>query len=147
MAEYIIDTPVYVYKITCLVNGKAYVGVTGRTVEQRWVEHTYDSARAKAPTHISKAIKKYGKKNFSIECLYEAVSYTEAHKVERACISAHNTFVPSGYNLTTGGEKLAGVKVSDAIRQKISDYNKSLWSDPEYKAVRVAAMYGRKVSE
>jgi group I intron endonuclease len=122
MADDIIETPVFVYKITCTVNGKAYIGITKGSVDKRWKSHVNASKRknTKNKKLFQHAIAKHGADKFKIEVIYEAVNNEEAAVVERAVIAAHNTFVPLGYNLSTGGEFRKFVKRSKISRQKLS---------------------------
>ena len=53
----------YVYIHTCKVNGKKYVGVTGRNPESRWKE----GRGYKTNKHFYSAILKYGWTNFEHE--------------------------------------------------------------------------------
>ena len=46
---------VTVYKITCLVNGKEYVGITARTAAERWKEAIDEASRPKSKRAIIKA--------------------------------------------------------------------------------------------
>ena len=59
----------YIYKITCLVNQKVYVGQTIKNIEVRFKEHLKDSERFDYPLY--RAIKKYGKENFIVELIEE----------------------------------------------------------------------------
>ncbi len=55
-----------IYLITCLVNGKKYVGQTTKTVEKRFKEHV-----RRKKSLISKAIHEFGVENFTVEVLEE----------------------------------------------------------------------------
>ena len=37
-----------VYKITNVLNGKIYIGITTRTLEERWQQHCYDALKKQA---------------------------------------------------------------------------------------------------
>lgn len=89
-----------VYKITNLVNGKAYVGQTVRSIERRFKEHCEHSNKNRL---LSNAIRKYDKKNFKIEVLSVANSRNELDAKEHEYIIKFNTLSPNGYNLKDGG--------------------------------------------
>lgn len=86
-----------VYCITNNTNNKQYVGVTTRSIEQRFKEH------CKTDSGIGKAIKKYGKNNFDIELIDYADDKEELYESEIYWINKLNTF-KNGYNQTLGGE-------------------------------------------
>ena len=93
----------YIYVITNNVNGKQYVGKTNKPIEKRFKEHLSDSGRSiceKRPLYC--AIKKYGKKNFSIDLLETCLS-EEAAIREQYWIDKINTY-HDGYNATYGGD-------------------------------------------
>lgn len=92
-----------VYKITNAVNGKIYVGLTTKSIEARFRSHIHDSIYNKKPTAILRAIRKYGKENFSIEELQKYTSLEELGKGEYWWIRNLKTLSPSGYNLKDGG--------------------------------------------
>lgn len=112
-----------VYKITNTVNGKAYIGVTVSKVNLRWNQHVHAAKKSDYP--LQRAILKYGRDAFAVEVLYEASSLEEMMRCERALIATHGTMLPSGYNLTTGGEGFAG-KRSPETRRKMSDARRRL---------------------
>jgi len=84
----------YVYLITNLINGKQYVGQTVETIEIRFGNH----CSSKNPV-ISRAIRKYGKKNFKVEEIDVAYNQEELNLIEGVYISWFNTLVPNGYNV------------------------------------------------
>jgi hypothetical protein len=88
-----------IYLITNLINGKKYVGQTIRPLSVRWYFHVHQTnCRV-----MARAIKKYGKENFTIEELFKAQSQEELDRKEIEFILALNTLAPGGYNLTEGG--------------------------------------------
>ena len=89
-----------VYLITNKVNGHQYIGQTIRTLKERWSEHCKYTNECSA---LARAIRKYGKENFTIEVVYIAFSIEELNKKEQEFIKQYDTFKPNGYNLTTGG--------------------------------------------
>jgi group I intron endonuclease len=61
-----------IYVITNLLNNKKYVGLTTKSLEERFLAHQERATKEKSV--IQKAIKKYGKDNFTIERLDQASS-------------------------------------------------------------------------
>jgi group I intron endonuclease len=109
-----------VYLITNNVNGKQYVGQTTKTLNHRWAEHVgYSNNPNKRLTVLHKSIFKYGKDAFSIEILHECISKFEMDFVETFYIYFLDTKLPSGYNMTSGGDGLFGYKATEETRKKI----------------------------
>ena len=93
----------YIYKITNLINGKIYIGLTTLTVEQRWKIHVRDSKTN--DKHLYKSIRKYGIDNFRVEKIDETNSFKILGELERKYIKEYQSTNPDkGYNLTAGGE-------------------------------------------
>lgn len=84
----------YVYLITNKINGKQYVGQTTTTIKERFGWH----CSSKNPV-ISKAINKYGKKNFIIQELAVAYDQEKLTFLEGMYMSWFNTLAPNGYNI------------------------------------------------
>jgi group I intron endonuclease len=105
-----------IYKITNLKNGKSYIGLTTKTLSERFEAHCNRSVRERSA--IQKAIHKYGKENFTIEKLELGYTEQELFKKERYWISFYNTFNGVGYNLTEGGGGIPNM--TQEIRDKIS---------------------------
>lgn len=84
----------YVYLITNLINGKQYVGQTVETIEIRFGNH----CSSKNPV-ISRAIRKYGKKNFKVEEIDVAYNQEELNLIEGVYMAWFNTLTPNGYNI------------------------------------------------
>lgn len=92
-----------IYVITNTINNKQYVGKTNFNVEKRFKEHLQDSFKNCSENRpLYKAIRKYGKENFSVEVLEEC-SIEESYEREIFWIKEKNTYL-NGYNATIGGD-------------------------------------------
>lgn len=95
-----------IYKITNLINGKSYIGLSTH-IEDRWQYHKtpYNWEREKDKL-LYKAIIKYGIKNFIFEVLEECLP-EELSEKEKYYIEKYDTY-KNGYNMTAGGEDHRG---------------------------------------
>jgi len=125
-------TKFYCYKITCLVNAKAYVGICSTSIIKRWTQHKHDAKNgAKTPLHS--AIRKYGDKTFSIELLALVNNWEDVCRLECEYIVKYNTLAKNknGYNVSIGGEGPFGVERSIETKKKLSEITKKwLKNDP-----------------
>jgi group I intron endonuclease len=58
----------YVYKITNIINQKVYIGITSRTIEERFKEHK-NRINERIHLHLYSSMKKHGVENFKVELL------------------------------------------------------------------------------
>lgn len=101
------------YSISCLVNGKRYIGITSRSLRQRWNEHLYDARRRSPKMAISRAIAKHGADQFRMEPLCSARSWEDICAAEALLIVQYGTRSKrTGYNVSDGGEGPIGVRRS-----------------------------------
>lgn len=100
------------YLITCLVNGKQYIGVTARSIKRRWYEHATDSKSRPGQSALRRAIAKHGESNFTVQSVFCAFTYEDLLVVEKELIQQFGTRSPRGYNLTLGGQGANGCKRS-----------------------------------
>ena len=107
-----------IYKITNTVNGKAYIGQTRHDAEKTRIR---DHLAGNGNRIIKRAIKKYGKENFTYEILYDGIIPEFLDPLEKEAIEEFNTLAPYGYNLTIGGE---GGSCSEETRRKMSKARK-----------------------
>jgi len=98
-----------IYKITNLINGKAYIGQS-QNIEERFVEHLHH--HSENAYDIGKALYKYGKENFSFEVLEEC-SPDKLDELEDYYIIKYNT-INSGYNNLRGGKTCSGASNANA---------------------------------
>lgn len=153
------------YKITCSENGKVYVGYTSKTAEERFQAHLLN-ARWKKKTALYDAIRCYGADAFAVKMLLECESHAEACEHEIRLIKELNSILPSGYNMTHGGDgvpltleqreaanakkrgvcspkqleanlRRKGQKASEETRAKLSAARKGRKQSPEQIAKRV----------
>ncbi len=103
-----------IYKITCLVNGKIYIGKTTQPVKRRMHNHKC------ANTAIGNAIRHHGWKNFTVEVIEECDTLEQLNERERFWIAYFNCKSPNGYNLTDGGDGLSSPSAETIAKMKAS---------------------------
>lgn len=104
----------YLYKITNLVNGKMYIGITTRP-EARFKQHM----SGKSSVLLKNAVSKYGVESFQFTVLVIGNKEYIAD-LERKAINLYRTQEKEfGYNIKPGGEgMLAGYKIPKTKRDK-----------------------------
>lgn len=90
-----------VYCITNKVNGKQYIGMTSRTLQERWDSHC-SAARNGSNFRFHCAIRKYGEESFDKHILFENLNIDECRTLEEQSIKEYQTLV-KGYNAKPGG--------------------------------------------
>lgn len=114
-----------IYKITCKVTGKNYVGQTTRTLNIRWESHVYDATKLKKNTKLGRAIRKHGREQFVIQ----TIEFTEnLNERETYFIQLFNSAGKNGYNLKLGGQ---GGPHAAETKNKISKANKKRQWTPQ----------------
>lgn len=91
-----------IYKLINKKNGKAYVGMTIGDPKQRILAHL--GVTQSGTCLLSKAIKKFGRKNFYSEIVDTASTRKELGIKEIYWIDKLNTIHPDGYNYHKGGQ-------------------------------------------
>lgn len=118
-----------IYKITNMVNGKCYIGLTRRNVRVRFRQHISRPAR-----YIGRAIRKYGAHNFVCDVIQCKIkTQKELNDAEEFWIKYFNSTDPNiGYNLNSGGNQPSFV--SEETRRKISENHADFSGDknPRY---------------
>lgn len=143
-----------VYLITSL-SGKQYVGITRYNINARWKSHIRASKNGSLLL-LSKAIRKYGEENFTIELIDTAPNRRQAYILEEMYILKLNTLWPHGYNMTpkgTGAVPGKSIPKSKETCIKISKIKTELYKDPkkrEEQSKRLSEFYkteeGKKIS-
>lgn len=129
-----------IYCVTCLVNGKMYIGQTIYSFKNRWKRHIQAAERGSG-NKFHRAIRKYGPESFLVEkvltlssptkeLLKEKLDYVEIRLISKFDTKRH------GYNATDGGEgiinpsKEALLKISKALKgRKFSEETLKKMSD------------------
>ena len=108
-----------IYKATCIINGKVYIGQTIKTLEERRREHIKRVGLG-SKFYFHNALRKYGENNFIWETIDSANSPDELNIKECDLINEYQAFDKSfGYNMTYGGD---GVKnPSEEVRKRMGE--------------------------
>lgn len=133
----------YIYLITCVPNGKIYIGqsVASQGVQRRWLNHL--SAANKTTTKaLYAAIRKYGPDAFHVQTISEAITKESLDNLESLHIIAFDSTNPEkGYNRRLGGSHGAH---SEESKQKMSQSRMGRIISPEWAAKIGAAQTGKK---
>lgn len=119
------STAFSVYMVENLITGKRYIGITKRASAERWRWHVYEARGKRSGAALHKAIRKHGEAAFSVRTLCVVGDGDDCRLIERALISAYGTMVPKGYNLTSGGEGLAGLSFAPEVIAAMSTARKA----------------------
>lgn len=106
----------YVYMLTCTLNSKMYIG-KANDPRSRWRDHQRAALRG-VQKRFYDAIRSHGGSSFELSILQECDNDADALLAEKAWIQRLNTLHPSGYNMTVGGEGVAGQIVIDSNRNR-----------------------------
>ena len=99
-----------IYKFTNKINNKPYIGQS-INIDARKRQHIASSYYPLSNTYntvFHQAIRKYGIDNFHFEVL-TICNIEELDSLEKYYIFKYNSMVPSGYNMTSGGENARNV--------------------------------------
>lgn len=123
-----------IYKVTNKINGKIYIGQKPYVGEPSMSDY-YDGG-----VEIKRAVKKYGKENFTREILYSRIrDQATADSMEIWAIEKYNsTNTEIGYNISKGGKVF---EITTDMRNKISTSLK------KYFAENGCSNKGRKLSD
>jgi len=122
---------VSIYIIVNTINGKSYVGKTGKSLTSRWREHI-NIARLGTRRYLSSAIRKYGPEAFEMWEIDRAETHEAASLKEMKWIAILRTYKrEQGYNLTLGGDGAVGRKNSPETNARLSAAQTRRWKDPD----------------
>ncbi len=126
-----------IYKITCLVNGKIYIGSTFNLSSRRAVHFSALKNKKHVNRHLQNAYNKYGGENFTFEYL-EHVSklrgeskgqfgsrlteVIEQYYLDTLLFASENDnrFYELGYNLRRKAHSNAGIKCKESVKKTLS---------------------------
>lgn len=145
----------FIYKATCKLNNKCYIGETSRSFEKRKIEHINASKNLKHKSrncHFYRALRKYGENNFEWEIVEICKSsdknslYDDLFKLEIQYIEKYNTF-NNGYNSDLGGIGSKGRVTSEETRTKLRLINLGRKMSSETKERLREQRIGKNISE
>ena len=93
----------YIYRLTS-PSGRSYIGLTGRSVKERWQKHGRTAQSCKGRHPLYDAMRKYGIDSFLVETIACTYGLIDAQYLERLFISVNE----KGYNILPGGETGSG---------------------------------------
>jgi group I intron endonuclease len=135
------------YWVVNAVNGKKYIGATGRSVDARWYEHLKNARTGQEDVLLHQAIQKHGPERFSCVPVASAKTWVDICAVERALILQEQTHDRQfGYNQTLGGVGSLGLVHTAETRARLSEMHKGKSKgphSPEHRAKIGAAHRGR----
>lgn len=94
-----------IYLITHRESGKKYVGLTVQSIERRWTYHQQQAQAGwiKSLEGLHAAIRRFGPDAFVVERIDSGKTKIDLEAKERAWIKRHDSLVPAGFNISTGG--------------------------------------------
>ena len=123
-----------IYKIV-FPNGKHYIGLSTRTLDERKKEHRYNASVDKPKQIVHKALKKFDMiDTFELILIDDsAKSIDELYEKEIFYIQKYDSYYKNkkGYNMTLGGEGNHGYVYTKADRKKMSQTTIEQFSKPE----------------
>ncbi len=143
-----------IYFVINKITGKYYIGQTVQKISDRWVAHRRSSLRRHTNHYFSRAIRKYGPRNFEIRTLFTCYDRKTLSDAESYFINLFSSNDKRyGYNCTSGGEKyeltqehknkirssLVGRKRSKEFCERM----KKIASDPSIKEAKSKAWKGK----
>ena len=150
----------YIYETTCVPTGKKYIGM------HKWSGNDIDPNYLGSGIYLQRAIKKYGKKNFTCNILEWCETRDELCEKEKQYISQVQAPINEDYlNINDGGfgghdefyvqpitenqlkslERGRHLPASEELKRKLSEYRKSVIVSDETKDKLRKNQLGRKV--
>jgi len=111
-----------IYLIINLVTGQPWVGLTTKTLEERWKQHITRITCTRKRTYLYNAMKKYGIDNFIIQPIDYSDNIEDLNKKEDYWATYYNSYYPNGYNLQKCGGNLGAVKHETTILKMSKTY-------------------------
>jgi len=106
-------------------NGKSYIGLTTKTLDQRKSQHVR-SAKAGSNSHFHKAIRKHGEDAFEWFVVFLCNNVESLYEKEKLTISLFEPW--QLYNKSLGGEHSAfGMRHTEETKQVCREYSKKRW--------------------
>jgi group I intron endonuclease len=105
-----------VYKVTCRVNDKIYIGITNSSGAERWRRHVSEAFAGGVKNKFKNALRKYGSDEFVVEEIDWCQGFDAACELEKQWIAHYNSY-ETGYNGTKGGQGVPGCFWKDNVER------------------------------
>jgi len=115
-----------VYLIISLKTGKQYVGITIRTIKERWKAHQSECSDDRIQSPLKTEMRKYGFENFSIEKIGKTEDSKSLKELETEEIKRRNTVFP-----TVSTQTLVG----HLVREMSRHLNLRVWNIVPYQTL------------
>lgn len=138
-----------IYLITCLANGKIYIGRTTQLIEERWADHlTAMKVPKSSHLRLYRAMRKYGPDAFTIQQIDSATSFAEMCEKEKQHILARRSYVEEiGYNMSLQTDNGLELLDEDAIQRRCHSMHRTLASKQKAKhGIGVRLTNGRYIA-
>lgn len=136
-----------IYKITCLANGRFYIG-SAVNFRERWNRHLADLRNCRhSNKHLERAWQKYGADCFTFQIVEVVLDKAELVRREQIWLD-HTKACDFGFNqCRNAGRNPSGLPVSAETRAKLSAANRRRVFTPENRAKLSAARKGKKFTD
>lgn len=112
-----------VYKITNKINNKKYIGITTKSIEERFKKHISAMNEKTNQIPIRSAMKEFGKDNFTIKEILITDCKEKALNLEKFYIKFYDS-INNGYNIAfggKGGDTLTNNVNIESIKEKLRE--------------------------
>lgn len=109
-----------IYRVTQISTGRAYIGQTVQTIDERWASHVQQAGKKSilGEQSLHEAIREFGMEDFEIEQIDTADSPKELARLEKEWIKHIGTLFPEGFNLNKGGSTGGSLKKPCNVDEK-----------------------------
>lgn len=106
-----------IYKATCIVNNKSYIGLTKRTLKQRRYQHEWNASHG-SRGYFHHALQKHGNNNWKWEVVEADIGDANTAKLrEKHYVQLYETN-KHGYNATAGGDDFTSSEYQRSLQLK-----------------------------
>jgi hypothetical protein len=136
----------FAYLVRNAESRAVYVGITAKSVEERWETHLRNAANKRRGA-LYGAIRAAGAAAFHVEHVASARTWKQLCDIETLLIAQHRTYrLEGGFNMTFGGDGAFGNIMSAAARERIGSFHRGKKRPPEVMAKVAAKLSGRPLS-
>lgn len=117
-----------IYKIKNLINGDFYIGSTQNLIKRYYTHLNHIRKNKNTCIKLIRAVNKYGEENFTFEII-EKCNINDLLKREQYYLDSLNP----KYNISKIAGSNLGIKRTEEVKLKKSEYQKEKWADKDYR--------------